>query len=729
MFMGVTMCCLGSEPLTNFTFSGLDFDNSFCSNPGVKMAQTQLEFQNVQIEKARIGIGNKILVYKAMCDGLPCAAKILHPTVHDVPSGIKEQFELMSRCQHPNIVQYLGTTTDSETRQPVFLVELMDGNLTQFLGQARSQGKLPYHLQVDICHDICKALNYLHSNGIIHCNLSSRNVLLSGDKAKVDISTSFILREEPDCPGKPPYMPPEGFGGQFTCKLDCFSFGVLAIETITCENAEPGPRSQSEVERRKPHIEQIKPDHPLLPIVLECLKDKDTERPSSQELCRHLAALKEGLQYTRSVHKGSIKERQLAKANEEKGRELDAVKHQLKEMSQQLARYQEGNENSQQPTQANQDQQDKSQQLAQASQELQDKSQQLAQANGDLEDKTRQLEQANQELHEKSEQLAQASQELRETSRQLAQRNESQRSTQCQLDQANEEVQSLSRQLQQLCVAQPQLPSTDVTPWTVPRTEVEIQDQIGGGAWGAVAKGRFLNQQVAVKWPYAAIINTQTLDRLRREVRIMAEVRHPNLLRFIAAVFDDQTPPLIITELLDMNLRTAYVNGHLKSANKLPIFCDVAYALHYLHEHEEPIIHRDVSAPNVLLEALPGGTWRAKISDFGSANVARLAQTLGEGALIYSAPETFPIIDPDVNPPPQTTKIDIYSYGIMLCEVINCQLPDPVKYRDMLQQVQRQWQFMYDLIVLCTKHNPDERPTMLQVLDRLNKLPRPHTQQ
>ena len=180
----------------------------------------------------------------------------------------------------------------------------------------------------------------------------------------------------------------------------------------------------------------------------------------------------------------------------------------------------------------------------------------------------------------------------------------------------------------------------------------------------------------------------------------MAEVRHPNLLRFIAAVFDDQTPPLIITELLNMNLRTAYENGHLQSANKLPIFCDIAYALHYLHEHEEPIIHRDVSAPNVLLEALPGGTWRAKVSDFGSANLARLAQTLGEGALMYSAPETFPIIDPDVLPPPQTTKIDIYSYGIMLCEVITCQLPDPVKYCDMLHQVQRQWEFMYDRIVL-----------------------------
>ena len=109
------------------------------------------------------------------------------------------------------------------------------------------------------------------------------------------------------------------------------------------------------------------------------------------------------------------------------------------------------------------------------------------------------------------------------------------------------QVQSLSRQLQnkddqlqQLHAAQPQLTSTDVRAWTVPRMEVEIQDQIGGGAWGAVARGRFHNQQVAVKSPHPAIINIQTLERLRREVRIMAQVRHPNLLRFITAVFDDE---------------------------------------------------------------------------------------------------------------------------------------------------------------------------------------------
>ena len=194
----------------------------------------------------------------------------------------------------------------------------------------------------------------------------------------------------------------------------------------------------------------------------------------------------------------------------------------------------------------------------------------------------------------------------------------------------------------------------------------------------------------------------------------MAQVRHPNLVRFIAAVFDDEVqrlnePPMIVLELLDMNLRTAYERD-VVGASQVPIFRDVAYGLHYLHEHQDPIIHRDISSPNVLLEALPQGAWKAKISDFGSANLEKRSKTAAEGAIIYSAPETFPHTDLTTLPPPQTTKIDVFSYGILLCEVITMQLPeDSTKYRHMLQQVQRQWLYMYDLIISCTKHDPNER--------------------
>ena len=262
-------------------------------------------------------------------------------------------------------------------------------------------------------------------------------------------------------------------------------------------------------------------------------------------------------------------------------------------------------------------------------------------------------------------------------------------------------------------------------PWNVPRQEVEIFSEIGRGAWGTVYKGKFQGQSVAVKCVHPKILDEHTIERLRREVQIMAQVRHPNLLRFIGAVLDSQValqnPPLIVLELLDTNLRMAYQTKQLQGSSKIPIFRDIAYALHYLHELQEPIIHRDVSAPNVLLEALPSGMWRAKVSDFGSANLARLAQTMAEGAIIYAAPETFP----RKRPLPQTTKIDVFSYGVLLCEVIMSQMPDPERFWIMLQRVEQQWPFMHKLIDSCTNENADERPTMAEVLDQLNTLPRP----
>lgn len=266
----------------------------------------------------------------------------------------------------------------------------------------------------------------------------------------------------------------------------------------------------------------------------------------------------------------------------------------------------------------------------------------------------------------------------------------------------------------------------------VNRREVQVDTNIGHGAWGEVARGRFKGQQVAVKWPHLILLqeSPNMVDRMRREVKIMAHVRHPNLVRFIAAVLDEaveqlRAPPLIITELLDTNLRQAYEQGRLQTTDCVTILRDVAYALHYLHDHMQPIIHRDISSPNILLKALPNKGWLAKVSDFGSANLAKLAHTAGEGAIIYSAPETFPHTDIHTEPPPMTTKIDVYSFGILICEVVTSQMPYPENIRGMMQQEKTKWEFMYDLTVRCTKHSPTDRPTMAEVLDDLNTLPRP----
>ena len=339
-----------------------------------------------------------------------------------------------------------------------------------------------------------------------------------------------------------------------------------------------------------------------------------------------------------------------------------------------------------------------------------------------------QLEEAMQQLDQEREEAARQREEARQKAAQMreeAATGEHELLLQLQLLQQRLDTTTAELQHYSTCTR----PQSEIEACRVPRHEVQILHEMDRGAWGSVAQGRFQGHLVAVKWPHPAILNEHTTERFQREVQIMAQVRHPNLLRFIASVFDDkvpQLPPLIITELLDMNLRTAYQKGKLLSYSKIPIFQDIAYALHYLHGYQVPIIHRDVSAPNVLLERLPNEMWRAKVSDFGSANLASLAQTMGEGAIIYAAPETIPkAYDPDTVTPPQTTKIDVYSYGVLMCEVTTCRFPSSAQYRNMLQQVQSQSPSIHELIIQCTKRNPDERPTMAQILDKLNQHPPP----
>ena len=173
------------------------------------MAQPQGHFgyRIVRIIKtSSLGVGSYGAVYRAKCDELSCAAKILHPTLFEMNDPgtrkIMERFEqecqFLSGVRHPHIVQYLGVSRDPESGLPVLLMELMDSSLTQFLEQ--SEEPLPFHIQVDTCHGIALALAYLHSNGIIHRDLSSNNVLLigPGNRAKVtDFGMSKLADANP----------------------------------------------------------------------------------------------------------------------------------------------------------------------------------------------------------------------------------------------------------------------------------------------------------------------------------------------------------------------------------------------------------------------------------------------------------------------------------------------------------------------------------------------------
>ena len=303
------------------------------------------QFKSVQLLKDQsLGIGSYGAVCKAKCDDLLCAAKIIHPTLFD-PTALhqiapqrehrlpirrfEQECEFMSAIRHPNIVQYLGMFRDTDTRLPVLLMELMDDSLTHFLES--STHPIPYHIQINICHDITLALSFLHSNKIIHRDLSSNNILLWGTTlAKVtdfgmarlgDINPRATHFTNTMCPGTDVYMPPEAVQDKpvYTEKIDCFSFGVIIVQILTRQCPNPGDRLQEielnhpgirtgtvlvrvpEVERRQNHISQVDPNHSLLLIALDSLKDKDSERPSAHQVCERVADLKGMPKYRDSV--------------------------------------------------------------------------------------------------------------------------------------------------------------------------------------------------------------------------------------------------------------------------------------------------------------------------------------------------------------------------------------------------------------------------------------------
>ena len=305
---------------------------------------------------------------------------------------------------------------------------------------------------------------------------------------------------------------------------------------------------------------------------------------------------------------------------------------------------------------------------------------------------------------------------------QLQQDNASLQQGNAQLQQDHQQevthLQHATRQLQSRLDQQPKLGSdTDITFWVVSHNEVRPTGQVlGEGGWGRVVVGSFRGQDVAMKQLHSIISSSDYYrDLLRREISLMAKVRHPNLLLFMAAVLDSPSnTPIIITELMDTNLRQAYHNRRLTNNGvRLSILRDVSPALNYLHLQPNPIIHRDVSSANVLLLALPNNKWRGKLSDFGSANLVQHASTPGPGAVMYTAPEVF-------RGEQQSTKMDTFSFGKLLCEVFTNRLPDPGAFPSMLQSMAKDWPLMHQLISSCVQQDPNKRPAMSYIVGQLN---------
>ena len=142
----------------------------------------------------------------------------------------------------------------------------------------------------------------------------------------------------------------------------------------------------------------------------------------------------------------------------------------------------------------------------------------------------------------------------------------------------------------------------------------------------------------------------------------MAEMRHPHIVQFLGLCYlEGSTLPVLVMERLDNSLDKLLETSPSIPLNlKLSLLTDVAQGLHYLHTHNPQVVHRDLSARNVLLTS----SLVAKISDLGNARIinlrpGQLAMTLSSvpGTLSYMPPESLR------EPSRYGPRLDIFSFG------------------------------------------------------------------
>ncbi|GFR41489.1 hypothetical protein Agub_g2180 [Astrephomene gubernaculifera] len=226
--------------------------------------------------------------------------------------------------------------------------------------------------------------------------------------------------------------------------------------------------------------------------------------------------------------------------------------------------------------------------------------------------------------------------------------------------------------------------------WELDFNELEVTRRIGEGSFGEVLLANFRGTKVAVKRLRGFDMGPDNPDTggpgetgpsptqmpifrqfFEREIEILATIRHPNVVNFIGAC---HTPPnvCLVTEYcargsLDHLLHKSSIT--LDLAKKVEFSMDIARGMSCLHSQKPPIIHRDLKTANLLVSA----RFEVKVADFGLSRIKDHAQLINsraglEGTVEYAAPEVL-------RGEPYTEKCDIWSYAVLLWEIIHRQRP------------------------------------------------------
>ncbi|XP_069062745.1 RAF proto-oncogene serine/threonine-protein kinase isoform X2 [Pleurodeles waltl] len=268
--------------------------------------------------------------------------------------------------------------------------------------------------------------------------------------------------------------------------------------------------------------------------------------------------------------------------------------------------------------------------------------------------------------------------------------------------------------------------------WEIEASEVMLSNRIGSGSFGTVYKGKW-HGDVAVKILKVTDPTPEQFQAFRNEVAVLRKTRHVNILLFMGYMTKDNLA--IVTQWCEGS--SLYKHLHVQETKfqmfqLIDIARQTAQGMDYLHAKN--IIHRDMKSNNIFLHE--GLT--VKIGDFGLATVKSRwsgSQQVEQptGSILWMAPEVIRMQDNN----PFSFQSDVYSYGIVLFELMTGELPySHIRNRDqIIFMVGRGYaspdlsklykncpKAMKRLVADCLKKVKEERPLFPQILSSIELL-------
>ncbi|XP_075635667.1 G-type lectin S-receptor-like serine/threonine-protein kinase LECRK2 [Castanea sativa] len=269
-----------------------------------------------------------------------------------------------------------------------------------------------------------------------------------------------------------------------------------------------------------------------------------------------------------------------------------------------------------------------------------------------------------------------------------------------------------------------------------------FREELGSGAFAKVYKG-------VLEYEDRKLVAVKRLHNMEREgdmefnaeVSAIGRTNHRNLVQLLGFCNDGEHR-LLVYEFMSNGSLASFLFGGLRPYwyQRIQIALETARGLFYLHEEcSTQIIHCDIKPQNILLD----DSFSARISDFGLAKLLKADQTRTttgiRGTKGYVAPEWFKNM-------PVTIKVDVYSFGILLLELICCRKSFEAEAKDEDQMILANWAYdcyndkKLDLLVendqeaiddmkrmekyvmiaiWCIQEDPSLRPTMKKVVQMM----------